>query len=216
MNEDLTLLLTALRNVDPIIVSNCDDEKSSEINYVNERSFAYELYRQWQTIIDDTPNYDLIVNAEVVKKISDEAFTCELSKIFPNVSDRKRFYPDLVLHKSQFDPDDKNQNLICEIKVNKNKDNKTSDDDILKDFKKLIAYMSHNTLLLNPFSYGVFVYVNGNYKDVKDSLNKADIPEDKKSCLYCALYNIIKTEKKGHYDIEIKVELKNLEELMIT
>lgn len=214
MNEDLALFLKALRNVDPNIVSNCDDDSCSEVNYVNERSFAYELYRQWQTIIDDTPNYDLIVNAEVVKKINDEAFISELSKIFPDANDRKRFYPDLVLHKSQFDPNDKNQNLICEIKVNKNKDNKTSDEDILKDFRKLIAYMSRNTLLLNPFSLGVFVYVNGCYKDIKDSLNGADIPEEKKSCLYCALFNIIKREDQGQYNIDIKVGLKNLTEVL--
>lgn len=214
MNDDLALFYTALRNVDFSIVSNCNDDNCAEIKFVNERSFAYELYRQWQTIIDDTPNYDLIVNAEVVKKISNDAFINELRKIFPDAKDEKRFYPDLVLHKSQFNPDDKNQNLICEIKVNKNQDFKTSSDDILKDFKKLVAYMSYNTLLLNPFSYGVFVYVNGSRQDIKDSLNGADIPDEKKTCLFCALYNIVKTENQGHYDIEIKVELKSLEEIL--
>ncbi len=215
MNEDLVLFTTALRSVDACIVSNCGDEKSSEVKYVNERSFAYELYRKWQTIIDDTPNYNLIVNAEVVKKISEDAFLGELRKIFPDAKDEKMFYPDLVLHKSQFDVDDKSQNLICEIKVNKNKDNKTLNSDILKDFKKLIAYMSYNTLLQNPFSYGVFVYVNGSWQDIRDSLKVTDVPEEKKACLFCALYNIVKTEDHGHYNIEVKVEIRNLEELLI-
>jgi hypothetical protein len=137
-----------------------------------------------------------------------------LRKIFPDAKDEKRFYPDLVLHKSQFDPKDKNQNLICEIKVNKNKDYKTSDDDILKDFKKLVAYLSKDTLLLNPFSFGVFIFVNGNYQDIKDSLTGIDIITEMRSRLFCALYNIDKIRNQEHYNIKMKVEIKSLNELL--
>jgi hypothetical protein len=98
---------------------------------MNERTFAYELYRQWQDAIVENEE-GLIVNAEVTKRVEDEKFLDKLSEIFGLTKDGKPhrcFYPDLVFHHSQYDSE--KQEIICEIKTKDGIDEKDIDRGVL-------------------------------------------------------------------------------------
>lgn len=192
----LATLIQATKQIRPELISNCrfiSDE--SEIEYLEERTFAYELYRQWENIIEDNFE-DMVVNAEVNKKYQKVTFIRRLIEIFgltkkgnPHIS----FYPDLVYHHSQFDSEE--QEIICEIKtkegINDNKNIKLN-----LDLKKLAAYMTDNTLLYHPFKIGVFILVGGNLCEIKNRYIDNKLVNDKMNDIYCLSYNIKQIDKK--------------------
>ena len=192
----LATLIQATIQIRPELISNCrfiSDE--SEIEYHEERTFAYELYRQWENLIED--NYeDMVVNAEVNKRYQKVTFIRRLIKIFgltekgnPHIS----FYPDLVFHHSQFDSE--KQEIICEIKTKKGiDDNKNIK--LNQDLKKLAAYMTDNTLLYHPFKVGVFILVGGNLCEIKNRYMDNIVVNEKVNDIYCLSYNIKQTDKK--------------------
>lgn len=164
---------------------------------MNERTFAYELYRQWQDAIVENEE-GLIVNAEVTKRVEDEKFLDKLSEIFGLTKDGKPhrcFYPDLVFHHSQYDSE--KQEIICEIKTMEGIDDKDNKK-LNQDLRKLAAYMTNDVLLYHPFKLGVFIFVGGTLSDIKDKYASYKLVEDKADDIYCISYNIRKDDK-GYY-----------------
>lgn len=153
---------------------------SGRTEIINERSFAYELYRVWQNEIEEE-NPELIVNAEVTKMM-DEEFKSTGFELFGD--DLNRFYPDMVLHRSQSDCNW--QELICEIKIF----NKLSKESLLKDIKKLVAYTTPGCILYGKFNQAVFILVNGTKKMLMDKFEMNEIERYKKSPITCLFVNI--------------------------
>lgn len=202
-------LLQAVNKVSPELVSNSnfvDDEK--KIEFMNERTFAYELYRQWQDLIEVGHN-NLVINAEIEKKCgTEQKFVAKLEEIFGLTKEGKPhrfFYPDLVCHNSQYTSD--KPEVICEIKTKKGIEDKDHTK-ILHDFKKLSAYMTDGVLLYNPFKIGVFILVGGSFSDIK--FKSEDFIENKKDNIFCLLYNV-KKDNDGKYMPD--VQWKCLKEL---
>lgn len=193
--HNLATLIHAVYKVSPELISNCKHIANvSELKYMNERTFAYELYRQWQDAIDENEEA-LIVNAEVAKRYEDEKFLGKLSEIFGLTKDGKPhrcFYPDLVFHHSQYDS--KKQEIICEIKTKDGIDEKDNNK-LNQDLRKLAAYMTKDVLLYHPFKLGVFILVGGTLSDIKDRYVSYKLVEDKADDIYCISYNIRKDDK---------------------
>lgn len=184
--QHLATLIQAVKQVPPELVTNCRRVcAASQIRYIDERSFAYELYRQWQNLIEN--GADLVINAEVPKECVDKkAFLSKLEKIFGLTNEGKphrRFYPDLVCHHSQFDSE--KQEVICEIKT---KSGINDNAKLSYDLKKLAAYMTNGVLLCHPFKVGAYILIGGNFSDIKYGSDKTI--DNKKDEIYCILYNI--------------------------
>lgn len=191
ISQHLATLIQAVKQVSPELVSNCNlIEKELYVDYLEERSFAYELYRQWQDLIENNDE-DLVINAEVAKKCVDEhTFLSRLENIFGLTKEGKPhrcFYPDLVCHHSQFDSE--NQEIICEIKTKKGIDD-SKNAKLNKDLKKLAAYMTDEVLLYHPFKIGVFILVGGVLNDIKNKYVSNDWVKNKVNDIYCISYNI--------------------------
>ena len=122
-----------------------------------ERTFAYELYRQWMNLIQNEPHYDLTLNAEIDKLIGiDEAFKAT------------KKYPDLVLHRSQ-SRTNLNQKMVCEIK---RKIETLKAEDIGNDLFKLCLFLDEKVFKEFKFDYGVFLLVKGTLGDIKAFLEE--------------------------------------------
>jgi hypothetical protein len=186
----LATLIQATIQIRPELVSNCRFISDiRDLVYLEERSFAYELYRQWEDLVED--NYeDMVVNAEVRKKYQKVTFIRRLIEIFgltkkgkPHIS----FYPDIVFHHSQFDS--VKQEIICEIKTKEGiDDNKNVK--LNQDLKKLAAYMTDNTLLYHPFKTGVFILVGGALSEIKNRYIQNSLVDNKVNDIYCLSYNV--------------------------
>ena len=137
------------------------EESTYEI--INERSFAYELYRVWSDLVKDKYP-ELVINAEIPKKINKKYKKMAGELFGRNV---RRFLPDMVLHGGQHDSG--NQEIICEIKLFKNL-KKTS---LIKDMKKLLAY-TKDKILYHPFNHGVFILIGGNKDNFKPKITNFD------------------------------------------
>lgn len=160
----LETLIQATKHIRPGLVSNCHFISDvSQLEYLEERSFAYELYRQWENLVEKNDE-DMVVNAEVRKRFNRITFIRRLIEIFGETPNRRphiSFYPDMVFHHSQFDSE--KQEIICEIKTKKGiNDNKK----LNQDLKKLAAYMTSETLLYHPFKIGVLILVGGALSDI--------------------------------------------------
>lgn len=191
----LATLIQATMQIRPELVSNCHYVSDpSQIEYLEERSFSYELYRQWENLIEDN-NEDMVVNAEVKKKYQKVTFIRRLIEVFgltkkghPHIS----FYPDMVFHHSQFDST--KQEIICEIKTKEGiDDNKNIK--LNQDLKKLAAYMTDNTLLYHPFKIGVFILVGGDVSEIASRYKSNSLVNNKINEIYCITYNIKEIEK---------------------
>lgn len=195
IHQNLATLIHAVYRVSPKLVSNCNHITNvSELKFMNERTFAYELYRQWQDAIVENKE-GLIVNAEVTKRVEGEKFFGKLSEIFGLTKDGKPhrcFYPDLVFHHSQYDSE--KQEIICEIKTKDGIDEKDNKK-LNQDLRKLAAYMTNDVLLYHPFKLGVFIFVGGTLSDIKDRYASYNLVEDKADDIYCISYNIRKDDK---------------------
>ena len=155
MSEFIYSLLDAIRLIE---LSNCAIADSNTIQFINERSFAYELYRTWYK----TKPSGLVINAEITKEIK-ENFKQRAYEIFGE--EKERFYPDIVLHGGQGNYE--HQEIICEIKVVGNNFNPTS---LLKDLRKLKAYTTKDDVLYHEFLTGVFILAGGNSDKIAETL----------------------------------------------
>lgn len=97
-------------------VSNAGNHAISDVKGVEikigellERTFAYELYRQWLNLLEDEGS-ELTVNAEVAKEMS----LMPTVDAFHQIMNGTTKYPDLILHKSHNNL--KYNTFVCEIK----------------------------------------------------------------------------------------------------
>lgn len=127
VNVYLDMLLVSIKAVKMKLVSY---EKDSKDEYVNERAFAYELYRQLSNrLYDDVEANDkwkedrpqIVVNAELYKCVGNEK----------NKDDKGRKFPDIVIHGGQHKTD--KQFIACEIKV------KASESELFDDLKNCLT-----------------------------------------------------------------------------
>lgn len=209
----ISTLIYAVYKVSPELVSNSKYIANvSEVKYMNERTFAYELYRQWQDAIEENDE-GLIVNAEIAKRYEDEKYLDMLSEIFGYTKDGKPhscFYPDLVLHHSQYDS--KKQEVICEIKTMDGIDDKDNNK-LNQDFKKLAAYMTNEVLLYHPFKLGVFILIGGSLSDIENRYIPCDLVKNKENEIYCLSYNIRRNDEGSYYPDVICMSLKEVLQL---
>lgn len=169
-------------SIENVRINNCAVNDGNKMRFFNERAFAYELYYQWNLHL---PCQDLIVSAEVSKKINDR-YVCKAKKLFGKKINR--FQPDIVLHHSNKMNDDKEQKIICEIKVSKELTRKS----LLRDLKKLIAYTDSlkKAILHNPFELGVFILLDGDIAKIKRNIKGNDLSNEDISKILCVTVNI--------------------------
>lgn len=141
----LNLLIESLKEIseDYVIYVNDAGTKCTHL----ERIFSYELYRQWADKLDD-PKLNpegLILHGEIVKGFEDQT----------------RRYPDFVLHGSQGDMT--HQEIVCEIKRNKNFSRKK----YAHDLSKIVEFFNSKKTFSHPFKYGVFILVGGDMSILK-------------------------------------------------
>ena len=175
-NPHIEKLCEALRNVKECYFSHCFGDNKWEV--CNERSFAYELYRQWANLLytNDKTAPNLVLNAEITKKTQNFE---QCSNNNPN--EEHLYYPDLVLHKSQWDSEQ--QELICEIKLSSNSNG------ILQDLRKLTLYTiteEKGGFLFHPFKIAAFILVNGNFEIIKNAMSESS---GLNKNIYCIIYN---------------------------
>lgn len=170
-------------SIEDVRLKNCSIGNGGNICFLSERAFAYELYYQWNQHLCDS---NLIINAEVTKKINDK-YTEKAKKLFGKKTNR--FIPDFVLHHSNESNDDTEQKIVCEVKINKELTSKS----LIKDIKKLIAYTDKNkkAILYNPFEYGVFILLNGNFAKLERTLNIHDFQNEDISKIVCVTVNVL-------------------------
>ena len=125
-----------------------------------ERTFAYELYRQWMNLIQNKPNYDLTLNAEIDKLIGIDA-----------VSKATKKYPDLVLHRSQ-SKSELHQQFVCEIK---RKTKALKAEEVGDDLFKLCLFLDEKIFREFKFKFGIFILVNGQLCDIVNFLSQSPI-----------------------------------------
>ena len=170
-------LLKAIESVDYVkYVSMAANYAISDIPNVEvrigellERTFAYELYRQWMNILE-IERSELTVNAEVAKEMSlmptEDAF-CE----FFNGTLK---YPDLILHKSH--DTIKPNTFVCEIKRHEG----LTFEEVVQDISKLCAFLSHQIWGNNPYRYGFFIVIRDILESIKNILNSVRTSNDYK------------------------------------
>lgn len=183
--DHIDLLVKAIEDVD---VKSFIQSNDSEVKILNERSFAYELYRVWYDFNKEKKN-GLVINAEITKRIDDN-FKKNAEELFGDKTER--FLPDMVLHHSQWDND--YQELICEIKIFE----KLTKDSLLRDLKKLVAYTTPECILYHHFKNAVFILINGTPEGLIDKFTMKEIAEYKNSPITCLFVNIcgnIKVER---------------------
>ena len=199
MSEYIDTLLEALYSID---LNNCAIDENDIMKFINERSFAYELYRTWY----ETKPSNLVLNAEITK-IIEEKFEKRAFEIFEK--EIERFYPDLVLHGGQKDHD--HQEIICEIKVVGSNFNPTS---LLKDLRKLKAYTTKDDVLYHEFLTGIFILAGGDSDKIAETLTAeaVDLIISSKILFVSVLIDgkkVVPTIKTPSEIIEIRNNLKN-------
>lgn len=178
-------LLKAIESVDYVkYVSNAENHDISDvpdveikIGEVLERTFAYELYRQWLNILEREKS-DLTINAEVAKEIS----LMSKKEAFSQIMDGTTKYPDLILHKTN---KIKGNVFVCEIKRHEGM-NPTS---IIYDISKLCTFLSLDIWKGNPYKYGIFIIIRESLSIINEILNNGNQSNEQ------FLLNHLKSEK---------------------
>lgn len=161
-------LLKAIKSVDyDIYVSNAGNHAISDAHGVEikigellERTFAYELYRQWLNLLEYEGS-ELTVNAEVAKEMS----LMPTVDAFHQIMNGTTKYPDIILHKSHNNL--KYNTFVCEIKRHEG----MIYEDIVLDISKLCAFLSHKIWDDNPYRYGFFIVIHDELDSIKKVLN---------------------------------------------
>ena len=169
------------------VLENDSKEDPKEV-FLLERTFAYELYRQWENLLE-VLRISLRVDAEIGKKITDN--TIEFERLKQIEGDHKE--PDLVLHSSQGTTD--NHILICEIKRNQQLDDKKVKNDLIK----ICHYIDPKIWGGKPYTYGCFIVINKDFDELRELIKntKEQLEEEIKekelkpdySCILCIAYN---------------------------
>lgn len=163
-------LLKAIESVDYVkYVSNASNHAISDVPEVEikigellERTFAYELYRQWLNLLENE-GAELTVNAEVAKEMS----LTPTEDVFHKIMNGTTKYPDLILHKSHNTL--KQNTFVCEIKRHEG----MKYGDIVLDITKLCAFLSHQIWGDNPYKYGFFIVIRDDLDLIRTVLNSA-------------------------------------------
>lgn len=142
-----------------VLDSQSGDEYKSE-EMLLERTFAYELYRNWQNLLEMYHIKTVRVDAEIGKKITKESIIYKKQKEIKG--DYKE--PDLVLHAGQEVTD--NHTIICEIKRNEQLDNKK----IINDIIKICQFNDPKIWDGKPYRYGCFIVVGKELNDLKNQI----------------------------------------------
>ncbi len=147
-------------------VSNAGNHAISDVQGVEikigellERTFAYELYRQWLNLLEDEGS-ELTVNSEVAKEMS----LMTTVDAFHQIMNGTTKYPDLILHKSHNNL--KYNTFVCEIKRHEG----MIYEDIVLDISKLCAFLSHQIWDDNPYKYGFFIVIRDELDSIKSVL----------------------------------------------
>ena len=150
-------------------VSNAGNHAISDVKGVEikigellERTFAYELYRQWLNLLEDEGS-ELTVNAEVAKEMS----LMPTVDAFHQIMNGTTKYPDLILHKSHNNL--KYNTFVCEIKRHEG----MIYEDVVLDISKLCAFLSHQIWGDNPYKYGFFIVIRDELDSIKSVLESA-------------------------------------------
>lgn len=179
-----TLLLESLKAVKMKLISY-DKENNKDI-YVNERAFAYELYRQFANrLYDDIGCVEkwakerpsVVINAELYKCVGKNN----------KEDDKGRKFPDIVIHGGQHDKG--KQYIVCEIKVN------ASESEIENDIGKLFDYMDDNMMFEHEYKLGVFINVGPKNTFEKNLYNYFIKSNKRKGHLICISYD------EGHVEV---------------
>ena len=134
-----------------------------------ERTFAYELYRQWMNILE-IERSELTVNAEVAKEMS----LMPTEDVFCEFFNGTLKYPDLILHKSHNTI--KPNTFVCEIKRHEG----LTFEEVVQDISKLCAFLSHQIWGNNPYRYGFFIVIRDILESIKNILNSVRTSNDYK------------------------------------
>lgn len=163
-------LLKAIESVDyAMYVSNAESHSISDVPEVEikigellERTFAYELYRQWLNLLENE-EAELTVNAEVAKEMS----LMPAEDAFHKIMNGTTKYPDLILHKSHNIL--KQNTFVCEIKRHEG----MKYGDIVLDITKLCTFLSHQIWGDNPYKYGFFIVIRDDLDSIRTVLYSA-------------------------------------------
>lgn len=166
----LYTLLKAIESVNYITyVSHAECHANSDVPGVEvriaellERTFAYELYRQWLNLLEEEET-ELTVNAEIAKEMS----LMPTEDAFHDVMNGTTKYPDLILHKSH--DTFKLNTFVCEIKRREG----MKYNDIVLDITKLCAFLSHQIWAGNPYKYGFFILIRDSLDSIRIVLESA-------------------------------------------
>lgn len=152
----------------------------------SERIFAYELYHQFRSIMDDKDREadykGVLLNGEQLKG----SWLCERLA---------QCAPDQVLHKAINKVSEQTQLLLCEIKM---RDNTKALDDLVKIKEKLARL---------KFQTNVFLYVGVTYEEFKAQLQESTTWEEYDPNTVCITFYRVKGE-------EDEISLKSLQTIM--
>ena len=162
--KHLLLFLQAISSVDNSYLKYYKDVLDPRIGYdytieesLLERTFAYELYRQWQNYLELFNVHNVRVDSEIGKKITNEEINLKKIKDITGLYKE----PDLVLHSGQGVTD--NHLIICEIKRNENLGNLK----VSKDITKICHFLDPQIWNNKPYKYGCFIVVNKNLAELE-------------------------------------------------
>ena len=141
--------------------NKCDNDKTDSVPLL-ERTFAYELYRQWFNYIKAF-GITLRVDAEIGKKITNGKI--DFQKIKKLEGDYKE--PDLVLHAYQGNTE--NQTIICEIKRSEQLD----ETKIVNDIIKTCHFIDPQIWDGNPYKYGCFIVIHKTVEELSSMILNA-------------------------------------------
>ena len=156
-------LLEAIESIerDYIIVNY--NESVPDCKLQPERSFAYELYHRWSSLLDQPPEKPI---SSLMLRLSGE--------ITKHFQDKNGILsPDIVLHGGQ--EDTQNQLIACEIK---RKVNSSNNKEVLQDIIKLYHYLNLKKFVTNgdnddaKYQIAVFIALNTSKDRLKEIINQ--------------------------------------------
>lgn len=158
IQEQFKILIESIMSIEEQDLWVKFEESQDAIEQV-ERTFTYELYRQWKNKLIER-NSEYTINAEIGKKLAEDI------KNSIQASGYKIKYPDFVLHKGQGNIDEHNQLIICEVK--KSNSEKCG---ICKDFETFEWFMKESCSY--KYAYAVFIQLNKSLSEISTIINKA-------------------------------------------
>ncbi|MBR5730034.1 MAG: hypothetical protein IKX61_07525 [Prevotella sp.] len=175
LSHDMLVLLQAIISVDKEYLSYASTNANADnrVDVINqlERVFAYELYHQWSLLKHE----GLVLNGEI-------------GKIWNN----EDWYPDMVLHGGQADPD--NNKIVVEIKREcMVRNNKKA---IIDDLKKLSGFLvpvDKNTQdkKFRNYNDAVFILLKGELSEISVALKDKELMSglELNDNIMCVTYN---------------------------